>query len=296
MWNRPVAALRRAILDRLVLRPTRHEIVPMNQSRVILGTGSQAFECFVHRWPAADAETSKDGSQSLLPRLEPPELVVLKFPGTAGRAERSSRFPADLLCEDLGLCRSADVWTWNPPGYGRSRGRATLASLAARSIDFWNLVTARYPDPATRIWLCGNSLGCAVALHVAATKPQQSRGAAMILRNPPPLIPVVKRVARQYPFGNWIDAVADSLEVSMNATVTAARVDLPAVFLQSELDSLVPPWIQQEIIDAFAGPKQSVMMLGLEHDGVPDETHQVDICRAIDALWHQSAGVNQTTS
>jgi pimeloyl-ACP methyl ester carboxylesterase len=156
------------------------------------------------------------------------------------------------------------------------------------SLEFWQHVTDQYPDPATKIWLCGNSLGCATALHVAAVLRPDPKRTAIILRNPPPLIHVVKRVANRYPLGRLIDAVADTLDDRMNAALTAPRVDLPAVFLQSERDSLVPPSLQTKIIDAFAGEKQVVVLEGLEHDGLPDESQERDIRRALEWLWSQS--------
>ena len=187
------------------------------------------------------------------------------------------------------------MWTWNPPGYGRSGGRATLASVIDSSLAFWDQVTQQY-DAGTRIWLCGNSLGCATALHVAATVRPDPSNAAMILRNPPPLIPVVKRIARQYPLGRLIDAVADTLDDRMNAIVTASQVDLPAVFLRSQLDSLVPPAMQSLVIDPYVGDKQIVELDGLEHDGIPDDAHELQIRDALRWLWESSAVSNQAVT
>tara|TARA_R110002049_G_scaffold4601_3_gene31755 strand:+ start:11634 stop:12455 length:822 start_codon:yes stop_codon:yes gene_type:complete len=265
------------VLDHLVLRPSRHEIPIATQQRVMLDASTGKIECLVHRSTAKpdSSPTSKN-------------LVVLKFPGTAGRAERSSRFPADMLTAVSSQPVVADVWTWNPPGYGRSEGRATLASVMTASIDFWQQVTRQYPDPATRVWLCGNSLGCVTALHVAATIQPDTNRTGVILRNPPPLIPVVKRIAHRYPLGRLIDPVAETLDPRMNATVTAGQVNLPAVFLQSELDSLVPPRMQQNIVDAYAGQKRVVTLGGLEHDCLHDETHESEIRDALLWLWNTS--------
>ena len=118
----------------------------------------------------------------------------------------------------------------------------------------------------------------------------------MILRNPPPLIPVVKRIARQYPLGRLIDAVADTLDDRMNAIVTASQVDLPAVFLRSQLDSLVPPAMQSLVIDPYVGDKQIVELDGLEHDGIPDDAHELQIRDALRWLWESSAVSNQAVT
>ena len=273
MLGRSVESLRRKVLDRLVLRPSRHELPIATQDRVMLDGKSGPIECLVHRSQTSTAT---------------PDLVVLKFPGTAGRAERSSRFPADLLAAPIGPAVAADIWTWNPPGYGRSGGRATLAAVTESSVEYWRQVTARYPDPSTRIWLCGNSLGCATSLHVAATVRPDSKRTAMVLRNPPPLIPVVKRIAARYPLGRLIDPVAEALDPRMDATLTAAQVQLSAVFLQSEFDSLVPPQLQQRIVDEYAGDKQVVTLAGLEHDCLHDESHEMEIRDAFRWLWDAS--------
>ena len=261
------------VLDRLVLRPSRHEIPVATAQRVMFDGKVGPIECLVHRSPNSDSR---------------PDLVVLKFPGTSGRAERASRFPADLIPVAASQGVSADVWTWNPPGYGRSGGRATLSAITESSVHFWREVTAQYPEPSTRIWICGNSLGCATSLHVAATVRPDSNRTAMVLRNPPPLIPVVKRIAARYPLGRLIDPVAEALDPRMNATLTAAGVDLPAVFLQSELDSLVPPQMQQSIVDRYAGDKRIVMLTGLEHDCLHDESHETELRRAFRWLWHRT--------
>ena len=81
MLSQPIMSLRRSVLDRLVLRASRHEIPVATQQRVIWQVAGGRLETFVHR-STAPAGTA--------------DLVVLKFPGTAGRAERSSRFPANL--------------------------------------------------------------------------------------------------------------------------------------------------------------------------------------------------------
>jgi pimeloyl-ACP methyl ester carboxylesterase len=265
MIGRSLLPVREYLLDRIVLRPSRHPIEHPTQHRELIQDGQRKLECFVQRNFQSNAL---------------PELLVLKFPGTAGRAERSTGFPMSLLRH-----HRVEVWTWNPPGYGGSEGRASLRAIADASLTFWEQVTSRRGSEGGTTWLCGNSLGCATALHVAATVKPNVSASGLILRNPPPLIPVVKRVAKGYPLGSLVEPVIESLCESMNAMHTAAQVRIPAVFLQSELDSLVPAEDQNHLIATFGGPSQVVVMKGLEHSCVATDEHLPLIADSIRWLW-----------
>lgn len=262
-----LAKTRRYLLDRIVLRPTRYPIDYAPKRPVRLESSQGPLECFVHGDP-------RDG--------RPAELLVVKFPGTAGRAERASDFPIGMLPK-----MRTRMWAWNPPGYGGSGGKASLARIAEAAIEFWNQVAQREADQHTVILLCGNSLGSVTTLHVAASIDWGMRRCGLVLRNVPPLEAVVKRAATRYPLGWLANGIAESVCDSMNALVTAPRVNLPAVFLQSELDTLVPLAMQQTVIDAYTGAKRAVLLSGLPHGGVATTAHAVAIEQAIDWLWSQ---------
>lgn len=234
----------------------------------MLRSAGQPLECFTQK--------NYDGDQS-------PELLILKFPGTAGRAERSTEFPLSSLDGLRGT-----LWTWNPPGYGGSAGRASLPRIADAAIDFWNQVIDGELDESTSVWLCGNSLGCATALHVAATVRPDPARSGVIMRNPPPLALVVKRVAQKYPLARLVDPIAESLCDSMNVILSARRVDLPAVLLQSELDGLVPVKYQNQVVEAYSGALRPVLMEGLSHSGVATEYHKPMIEESLRWLCEQT--------
>lgn len=265
MFARPIQSLRRYLLDRMVLRPSRGPIDHGDQTRVMMNVAGKPLECFV-------ARNFDDG--------EPADLVVLKFPGTAGRGERSTLYPVPALGNVRG-----EVWTWNPPGYGASHGRARLSTIAAAGQGFADGVLRRDDVNPKTVWLCGNSLGCNVALHVAAMLSTTSFRVGLVLRNPPPLVAVVKNIAAGYPMGRLVFPIADSLCDSMNAMRTAPRVEHPAVFLQSELDTLVPPAIQNEVIAAYGGETNRVELLGLTHDGIFTDQQKPLIVDAMHWLW-----------
>jgi pimeloyl-ACP methyl ester carboxylesterase len=252
----------------MVLCPTRNPIEYPLLRREVLKFGDHDLECFVQRNFDDD---------------RPPDLLVLKFPGTAGRAERSSSFPLAIMNE-----HRAESWTLNPPGYGRSGGIATLPGIADASVEFFRKLASDRCHAGTTTWLCGNSLGCASALHVAAkVQPDPSRH-GLILRNPPPLKSVIKRISRTYPLGRLFDSVVDSLVPSMNALETAKIAYLPAVFLQSELDTLVLPDEQNQVIANYRGPVRLVVMEGLEHDEVATESQMLQIAASLQWLWEQT--------
>ena len=268
MIGRNLLPVRRYLLDRMVLRPSRHPIDHPHLRREMIDFGGRQLECFVQR-----------NFEAALP----PDLLVLKFPGTAGRAERSTGFPMSMM-----ETHRVEVWTWNPPGYGRSQGRASLPRIADAAIAFWDQVTKRAGGPEVSIWLCGNSLGCVSALHVAASVKPNMASTGLLLRNPPPLVPVVKRVAANYPLGNLMAPVVESLCDSMNAMISASRVKLPAVFMQSELDSLVPPDFQNRLIANYAGRHRLVVLEGLEHGCIATDDHLPRIAESIRWLWEQT--------
>jgi pimeloyl-ACP methyl ester carboxylesterase len=267
-----IDSLRRLLLDRFVLRPSRNKLDYAPKERILATVDDVTVEYFVqHRWAC-------DASSAAPPK---PELLVLKFPGTAGRAERASDWPCELL-PDI----NAKICTWNAPGYGASSGRATLANIPHRAAQFWNLATGGLPAPQPRIWLVGNSLGCATATYLASRSDVHADG--LILRNPPPLIQTVKRVARRYPLGHLTDTIAESVPPEMNLSLTAGNAKVPVVLLQSEADQLVPPELQMEVYETLPGTKRLVIMEGLGHDGIATDEHHRDIRDAIRWLWRQS--------
>ncbi len=266
----PIKHLRRHLLDRMVLRPSRGPLDHPNQERILLQCLGRPLECFVQRHgPLVDAD----------------RLLVIKFPGTSGRAEQSTGMPLSML-EGVG----GTTWTWNPPGYGRSHGRASLPKIADAAIDFVRQVIDRQANQRTTIWLAGNSLGCATALRVAAELELEldQRRTGIVLRNPPPIVDVVKHIASRYPLGHLVKRVAESLHEPMNVLLTANHVHMPAVFLQSGADTLVPPEMQNKVIEAYRGPYQVVVMDNLSHDAVPNEDHERLIRQSLNWLLQQT--------
>jgi pimeloyl-ACP methyl ester carboxylesterase len=263
-----------------VLYPSRDPIDAGEQQRYAIETPQGRLACFVHQTgpDAPAAASARDAAP-------PPDLLVLKLPGTGGRGERSSRFPGDLLPH-----LRSEIWTWNPPGYGESTGRASLTALASAVVALFDEVIERRYGPETRIWLAGNSLGCALASHLAS----QRHVDGMLLRNPPPLVETIEASARnRYPgrfqplaraAGRWL---ARGVPPPLDLLCTASRCHAPAIFMQSEQDRLVPPSLQRQVHARYAGPWRLLTMPGLEHEDPPSEADIKRLTALLPWLWEQ---------
>ncbi|WP_417737118.1 alpha/beta hydrolase [Rosistilla oblonga] len=247
--------LRKRLADRFILRPSRHVVDdPQPATRLIVDGPQGDIECFATRKPA--------GTQVAAPLdvdQPPADLLILKLPGTGGRAERSTAFPA-LLFQP----RDVEVWTWNPPGYGLSQGSASLRHIPAAVLAVWDHLQQHRvgTNTDTNTLIVGNSLGSVTALYLAS----QRAADALMIRNPPPLVDMVRDGNawwNAHRGGTWIAA---SIEAKMDATTTAGHCQLPALFVQSQLDALVPARLQQSIIDAYAGPHRLVVLPEAQHD------------------------------
>lgn len=301
-----------SLLNRCVLRPSRHAIDAGDLIRCEhpIQFGKRGFSTTIESYVATnlDFESLPFAMQSTTlgrdwANVPPPRTLILKFPGTGGRAERSTAFPASWIPFHQSAASSQpgqhyEVWTWNPPGYGGSEGRADLGSMvpAAQAFASQTLAArvARSADgeagPHTRVWLCGNSLGCLSALSLAAGLGEwlpdgmSTDGFGIWLRNPPDLAEVVLRVADRYYSRFFMRHVVARLPDSLDVFKSARQCELPAVFLMSELDTLVPPDLQRQIHAAYAGEHYLVTLTDLDHAGVIDEQHRGDIERAVS--WH----------
>jgi pimeloyl-ACP methyl ester carboxylesterase len=228
------------IADRLIMRPSRHALSTNGKRRETVPFRKGELEIWTQRTTASE--------------LDEPELFVLKFQGTAGRAERSTYHPMDYW-SDL----SAELWSVNPPGYGGSSGTASVRHLAA-------VGRAAYLELARRakgrpIVVIGNSLGAVTALHLSANFPV----AGLILRNPPPLRQLI--VGRYGWWNLWVGAliIAQKVPREICAIRNSRRSTCPAVFLSSRRDETVPAPYQEKIYREYGGPYRLLRMENAEH-------------------------------
>ena len=123
------------------------------------------------------------------------------------------------------------------------------------------------------IFVAGTSMGTVAALYVAAHRPI----AGIELQNPPPLRELI---TGNYGWWNlWIvtSLINRQIPEEMNSIKNAAIVSAPGVFVLADHDGLVPPRFQEMIVNAFAGPKKSVMLRGANHDSRNTKVQEEEI-------------------
>jgi pimeloyl-ACP methyl ester carboxylesterase len=217
-------------------------------------------------------------TQRTAPSTEP-QLFVLKLGGTGGRAERATLHPFEVWSDLAG-----EVWAPNPPGYGGSSGKATLATFASAAESVFR--TLQQTADGRPIVVTGNSLGTATALHLAAI---QSGIAGLVLRNPPPLRELIRRKFGWRTLGLGPLLVGSRIPPELDSIANARLANVPAVILTSLKDRMVPPAIQRQVINAYQGPKRIVELAGADHAFELTEPQQMEYASALRWLQAQLA-------
>ena len=234
------------LADKMIFEATRNPVESKGGVRQSIGFSGGSFEAWVISELASNSEQS---------------VFALKFPGTGGRAERGGPHPLDLIRPD-----NHEVWTINPPGYGGSDGRPSLKSIVEVCDAAWQSFADR--AGTHRKLVVGNSLGCMYALYVAARYPVDG----IFIRNPVPLREIILGRYSWWNLGIGARMVANQVPRKMDSIQNAEKCKAPALFVMSELDRVIPPEYQQQIIDSYAGPKNVFVVDRADHhESVPEE-------------------------
>lgn len=251
------------LADRIILEPSRHEIAVPHKRRVPVSNGDGHLELWVHR-----AGVAREGGA--------PDLYVLKFPGTASRAEDSTALVDSCW---PGLC--VEIWAVNPPGYGGSSGRPSLRHIPSMARSALQALHAR--ASGCPLVVAGGSLGCVSALYLAANQAVDG----LLLQNPPALREVIHAQSGWWHFAWARSALARQIPEALDSIRNAAESRVPAVFLVALQDRIVPARVQRQIIDAYAGPKQVLNRPAADHDTPLDENDLQQLRSA--ATWLSEA-------
>ena len=248
------------LADRLILKATTHYMDPQDRQRCVIKTPDSEVEVWINR--------------TVSQQTAPTPVVILKFLGTGGRAERAWPHPAELWPHV-----SAEVWTLNHRGYGGSPGPASLKNFCDSCDAFWNEANQQFPN--SKIVVCGNSLGCVSALYLAARYSVD----AVYLRNPPALRQMIATRPR---FAWWSlglsNLIAGQIPIELDSVENARRTTCPALIAQSELDQVIPPRYQDMVIDQLAGESRKLIIKGADHHERANDDQRAEYIAAVDWL------------
>lgn len=186
----------------------------------------------------------------------PPDVWFLKIPGSTGRAEKGTAFPAECLKQKTA------VITWNPPGYGQSEGEANLKLAADLLPDVVEAVVQNLGWSKIPLFAMGTSLGGALSVHLCT----QRAVAGIVLCNPPSLPELMPRYNRWWNLWMGGSFVASSIPPALRTMAVAAHVKTPALLVTSMADTVVPPGLQKQIADQYAGPLKVLEVADAGHE------------------------------
>ena len=255
------------LTDRIILRPTRHSLHVPHRKPLLLPHGDGLQEVWVHR---VGTNTQK-----------PPDLYLLEFPGTASRAEDSTDF-----IEHCWQQSCVEIWAVNPPGYGKSSGRASLKTLPA--IAECALTALRKQAGDRPVIAAGGSLGSVSALYLAA----HHRVDGVMVQNPPALREVILMQSGWWHFKWLTRRIAAQIPGELDSLANARRATVPAIFVTAQQDRVVPPTIQQQIIEVYGGPLKVLAMPQAGHGTLLAEADVERLRPLADWLRHQVVTVD----
>jgi len=261
------------LADRLILQPTTNYVDPQYRQQKVIETPTGQVEVWVSELTTQPASTSTSES-----------LLLLKFPGTGGRAERSGVHPADAWPE-----YSSRAWTVNHRGYGGSSAPASIQNFAETCDAVWGAATELYPDH--KVVVFGNSLGCISALYIAS----RFNVVGAFIRNPPPLAVMIASRPRYAAWSLGMSKlIANQIPKELDSIENAKRSSCPALFIQSELDRVVPPKYQDLVFDQYGGEKRKLVLLGADHHHRADEAQRAEYWGCLKWLSTQFAANTST--
>ncbi|MCI0587318.1 MAG: alpha/beta hydrolase [Planctomycetes bacterium] len=173
-------------------------------------------------------------------RLEKPRATVLFFHGNAGNL--THRLDVLETLAGIGL----DAFVLGYRGYGRSTGKPGEAGLYLDAEAAYAHLTGSAGVAPDRLVLLGESLGCALAIDLAATRPC----AGMILQSP--FLSIAEMATQVIPLPplRWVvPRMFDSLG-------KIGKVAAPKLFLAARRDEVVPFGQTRRLFEVAPGEKE----------------------------------------
>ncbi|MEE8349243.1 MAG: alpha/beta fold hydrolase, partial [Acidobacteriota bacterium] len=199
--------------------------------------------------------TTSDGIQLHGVWVPPDEgkAVLLLSHGNAGNLFGRIPLVERLRRQGLG------VFLYDYRGYGRSPGSPGEEGLYRDVEAAWEWVTSEGEIPSERLVSYGRSLGAAVALHLAVSRPV----GGVILEVP---FTSIRDMARQvlpfFPSGAFLRESYDNLQL-------IESLSRPLLIMVAEGDQVVAPWMGKTLFAAAHEPKRLLVVPGAGHDDIP---------------------------
>jgi len=177
--------------------------------------------------------------------------VVLFLHGNAGNL--SHRMDSIAMFHRLGYA----VLIFDYRGYGRSSGKPSEAGLHRDAETAWAYLTRARGIAPENIVLFGESLGGALAAHLAARQPPGALVLTSVFTSVPDL------AADLYPWlpGRWL------ARLRYDTRTALARTDCPVLVAHSPDDEIIPYRHGQELFATAPGPKVFLALAGGHNDG-----------------------------
>jgi uncharacterized protein len=183
-----------------------------------------------------------------LPPVERPPLVIY----FGGNAEEVTSY-APLAAANYG---PRAVLYVNYRGYGHSGGRPGEAALVSDGADIFDWAARRADIDPARIALHGRSLGTGVVVQVAATRPAK----CVVLTSP--FDSALNLAKAMYP---WLP-VALLLRHPFDSAAHAPKLQVPALFLMGDADTLIPKRHSERLASLWGGPSERISFEGFGHN------------------------------
>ncbi len=252
------------IANRLILSPSSNPIDAEGKSRLVVQSGTHQIDVWTEN---TGVETNDPNNR----------LLAIKFPGAAGRAERSTLHPFHIWRH-----ANVEVWTVNHRGYGNSTPPASLRSFANTISAVWERARAEYPE--RRIVAYGNSLGSISALHLAARYPV----AGVYLRNPVPLKQLISmRPKYSWPSLGTSRFVGNVVPIELDSIDNAGSTACPILFIKSEKDRVIPGPFQDLIWNSITSSKRRFIIRDADHHHRITEAQESEYVESLQWLFSE---------
>ncbi len=200
-------------------------------------------------WPAAD-----DSFRGFLNKTTDNQIrgTILVFHGNAGSAWHRTYYTDHL--PRLGY----RVLLAEYPGYSGRPGNLNQRAIVADGLETLAAIRRQFGDP---VYLCGESLGAAVAAAVAAEAPDPPAGVIAIT----PWDSLTDLAQSIY----WYLPVRILIKDTYDTTANLNRSQVPVVIAPAEHDEIIPKKHSLNLYQHLLGPKKLILLPNAGHNTWP---------------------------